>query len=272
MTTVRDVVGWFEDAYPPSLAESWDRVGLSVGDPDATVEGVLFAVDVTEAVAVEALDLGADLIVAHHPLLLRGIHAVRTDEPKGRVITRLIKGGVAVYSAHTNADSAQSGVADALASLLDLDDVRPLVPSASGTDVGLGRVGDLPEPTRASEVASRLAERLPRTAGGIKLGGDPDRLLTTVAVLGGAGDSLLDVARSAGVDAYVTGDLRHHPAQDFLSHDDAPILIDVPHWAAEWTWLPLAERLTKKRSLAAGEPLTTAVSTINTDPWALRFG
>ncbi|MFV0453164.1 MAG: Nif3-like dinuclear metal center hexameric protein [Propioniciclava sp.] len=276
MITVGEVAAWFEEAYPPDLAEDWDQVGLSVGDPQAAVERILFAVEVTDAVVTEALIMGADLIVAHHPLLLRGIHTVRADQPKGRIITRLITAGAAVFSAHTNADAAADGVADALADVLELTDRRPLVAKPGGAQdassaLGLGRVGMLPTPTRATDLAARLAERLPPTAGGIRIGGDPVRSLERVAVLGGAGDSLLDAARAAGVDAYVTGDLRHHPAQDFLAHDDAPVLIDVPHWAAEWVWLPNAERLARERAAATGVTLTTAVSRLNTDPWALRL-
>ncbi|MFV0406946.1 MAG: Nif3-like dinuclear metal center hexameric protein [Propioniciclava sp.] len=377
MVTVSEITDWFETAYPPSLAESWDRVGLAVGDPQAPVSRVLFAVDVTEPVVTEALRLGAEMIIAHHPLLLRGVHTVRADDPKGRLITDLIRGEVAVFNAHTNADSAARGVAEALADLLELSDRRPLVPAprppqdklvtfvpaehvdavlsalgAAGAgnlgayadcayttagegrftpqpgadpfigtigqpqrtpetrievvlprqrraavvaalgaahpyeepafDVvemawlpssdGLGRIGDLPHPIPAAQVASRLAERVPTTAGGIKLGGDPERILSRIAVLGGAGDSLLDAAREAGVDAYITGDLRHHPAQDFLAQAEAPVLIDVPHWAAEWTWLPHAEQVLHECASQAGVTVAASVSQISTDPWRLRFG
>ncbi|MFT3877567.1 MAG: Nif3-like dinuclear metal center hexameric protein [Propioniciclava sp.] len=268
---VATLAGWFEDAYPPGLAEGWDQVGLSVGDPDASVDRVLFAVDVTDAVVAEAIAAGAQLIVSHHPLLLRGVHAVRTDQPKGRVVATLLRAGISVFSAHTNADAAADGVADALADACGLVDRRPLVPSASEPALGLGRIGRLPEPITADAFARRLAASVPGTAGGVKLGGDPGRLLSTVAVLGGAGDSLLDTARAAEVDCYVTGDLRHHPAQDFLAHADAPALVDVPHWAAEWLWLPRAEAYLRRTASAAGVDLATSVSTLVTDPWVARY-
>lgn len=261
-----EVVSWLEAAYPPRLAEEWDRVGLSVGDPDAAVDHVLLTVDVTDAVVDEAVALGAQLIVAHHPLLLRGVHAVRVDQPKGRVVTLLIRAGIAVFSAHTNADAAADGVADALANVLALTDRRPL------DDHGQGRVGTLPAPLPARAVAQALAEGVPTTVAGVKLGGDPDRVVATVGVVGGAGDSMLDAARAAGVDCYVTGDLRHHPAQDFLAHADAPVLIDVPHWAAEWLWLPAAERTLQMAAQTAGRAVTSTISRINTDPWVLRLG
>ncbi len=271
MIRVEDVAGWLETAYPPALAEDWDRVGLGVGDPRAEVTGVLFAVDVTDAVVAEAIQRGAQLIVSHHPLLLRGVHAVRTDQPKGRVLTALIRAGVAVFTAHTNADAGRDGVADALADAAGLVERRPMLPSSTAPEWGLGRVGRLPEPVPAAELARRLAAAVPATAAGVRLAGDPDRLLETVAVLGGAGDSLLDAARGLGVDCYVTGDLRHHPAQDFLAHDGAPALIDVPHYAAEWLWLPRAEALVRERARARGAELATQVSTLVTDPWSAVF-
>lgn len=376
MTTVRDVTGWLEDDYPPSLAEPWDHVGLDCGDPDAPVTTVGFAVDPTDAVIAEAMARGAQLLVTHHPLLFRGVHAVRLDEPAGRRVAALLAGGVAHLCAHTNADSAEEGVNDALAAALGLRDTRPLVPApedllrtlvtyvpepdaeavldalaAAGAGRighydrcaythpgegrfrplagarphlgtvgelervaerrvevvlpaaatarvvaallaahpyetpafhvldhvpldaprGTGRIGVLPEPVSAADLARRLADAVPATATGVRLGGDPRRLVRRVAVLGGAGDSHLDAARRAGVDAYVTGDLRHHPAQDFLAHDDAPVLLDVPHAAAESLWLPVAERRLRERADAAGVRLETYVSTINTDPWTLRI-
>lgn len=272
MVRVAEVAGWLETAYPPVLAEDWDRVGLSVGDPQATVAGVLFAVDVTDAVIAEAIQHGADLIVSHHPLLLRGVHAVRADQPKGRMLIELIRSGVAVFTAHTNADAAAEGVADALADAVGLVERRPMAPASTSPDLGLGRAGRLPTPMTAAALGQRLADTVPATAAGVRLAGDPDRWIESVAVLGGAGDSMLDVARGLGVDCYVTGDLRHHQAQDFLAHQDAPVLIDVPHYAAEWLWLPHAEALVRRQAAACGAAITTHVSTLVTDPWSASFG
>lgn len=158
-----DVVSLLENAYPPRTAEDWDRVGLSVGDPDAEVRRVLVALDPLGAVADEALALGADLIVTHHPLLLRGVHSVAVTSPKGRLVHRLISGGCALFSAHTNADKAAEGTNDTLVGLLGLTGVTALVPEPSApldtlvtfvpqedtqelldalADAGAGRLGD----------------------------------------------------------------------------------------------------------------------------------
>jgi dinuclear metal center YbgI/SA1388 family protein len=138
------------------------------------------------------------------------------------------------------------------------------------TDRGLGRVGVLPEPMPLREFAQRVAAALPTTAAGVRASGDPAGTVRTVAVCGGAGDSLLGVVRAAGVDAYVTADLRHHPASE---HDESggPALIDAAHWATEWPWLARAAAdLTETLQARAGVTVEASVSTLVTDPWRLQ--
>jgi dinuclear metal center YbgI/SA1388 family protein len=127
---LRDVVQAFDTLYPPDWAEEWDAVGLVCGDPASTVERIQFAVDPTDATVDEAISVGAQLLITHHPLLLRGVHTVAASTPKGRLIHRLIAEGVGLLVAHTNADVASPGVADALAGRLGLRDIRPLRPKA----------------------------------------------------------------------------------------------------------------------------------------------
>jgi dinuclear metal center YbgI/SA1388 family protein len=369
-----DVVAVLDSLYDPRWAQDWDAVGLVVGDPQQPVRRVLLAVDPVQAVVDEAAAWGADLLVTHHPLLLRGVHSVATTHPKGRAVTALVRAGVALHVAHTNADVADPGVSDALASTLGLTDVRPLQPSpaelldkvvtfvpendaeavvdalatagagrlgayercavtssSTGTftptpgadpaigavgrrevvaetrvemvlprhlrtavvsalraahpyeepayDVlelaglpghrGLGRIGTWPAGGTLRELAALVASALPPTPHGVRVGGDPDRPMRTVAVMGGAGDDMFDVVRAAGVDAYVTADLRHHPASEALEHG-GPALVDVSHWAGEWPWLAdcarlLVERLGERHPTA--DTVETRVSRLVTDPW-----
>ena len=270
MPTVADVVSALDAHYPPRLAESWDAVGLVCGDPEAPVRRVLFVVDVVEATVDEALDVGADLIVAHHPLLLRGVHGVPASTPKGRLVHRMIRGGVALHVAHTNADAARPGVSDALASRLGLLDTRPLAPTA-GDEIRSPR--NRPDrPPRDTDEPGRVRRARRRgTAGdrpaGVRASGDPARRLSTVAVCGGAGDSFLTEVASAGADAYLTADLRHHPASE---HAEAggPALVDVAHWASERPWLDDAAALLR---VALGTTtVETLVSDLVTDPWTLH--
>lgn len=131
--TLAEITTILAEAYPPRLAESWDRVGLVAGDPVDRVERVVVAVDATDAVVDHALAVGADLLLVHHPPLMRGVHSVAADTPKGRLLHRLIVGGCALYAAHTNADSARPGVNDALAETLGLASGPPLAATGDGT-------------------------------------------------------------------------------------------------------------------------------------------
>ncbi len=265
--TLTDVIDVLEAAYPPDRAESWDAVGLVCGDPAQPVSRVLFAVDPVATVAEEALDWGADLIVTHHPLYLRGITSVAATTPKGRLIHALIKRDVALYTAHTNADVANPGVSDALARAVGLaGDLVPLRPLADDPSCGLGRVGDLPEETTLGEFAERAAAGLPRTPRGIRVAGEESRRVSRVAVSGGAGDSLLATARAAGVDVFLTADLRHHPASEF-TEEGGPALIDAAHWATEWPWLSGAASILD----ASGVNVETRVSATVTDAWTRGY-
>jgi dinuclear metal center YbgI/SA1388 family protein len=212
MPTLRQVVEVFDELYDPSWAADWDAVGLVCGDPDVPIARVLFAVDPVGEVVDEAVAHQADLIVAHHPLFLRGVHGVAATTPKGTLVHRMLTQGIGLHVCHTNADAAAPGVSDALAAALGLTDLRPLDPRPDLPELGVGRIGRLPRPEPLDAFRARVAAALPATAHGVRVAGNPDRTVATVAVCGGAGDSYLDLARSAGVDAYVTADLRHHPA------------------------------------------------------------
>jgi dinuclear metal center YbgI/SA1388 family protein len=369
-----DVIGVLDEMYPPSTAESWDAVGLVCGDPQSEVRRILLAIDPVQEVADEAVRLGADLLLTHHPLFLRAVHGVAATTAKGRLVHQLIGAGIGLHVAHTNADVADPGVSDALADALGLEDVAPVAPqpvlmdklvtfvphadavrvldalAAAGAgaigdytrcawttdgigtfrpeqganptigtvgrvedvpetriemvlqrsrrttvvralleahpyeepayDVvelaelpgpgGLGRIGALPAAEPLSTFAHRVATSLPGTAAGIRVSGDPGRPVRAIAVCGGAGDSLLGAVRAAGVDAYVTADLRHHPASE-SAQDGGPALVDVAHWATEWPWLEVAaRRLVDALRARTGTTVETAVSALVTDPWTVR--
>jgi len=262
--TVADVIAALDERFPPAWAEEWDRVGLVTGEPTASVDTVLCVVDCVPGTVAQAVDIGAQLVVAHHPLLLRGVSSVAPTTYRGRLVHDLIKNDVALFVAHTNADVALPGVSDALAARLGLRDLRPLRPSADDPRRGTGRIGRLPAPMTLTELTTHAATALPPTAWGIRAAGDPDQRIETVAVCGGAGDGFLADAAAAGVDAYLTADLRHHPASDAVA-DGGPALLDAAHWATERPWLDdLADFL----RTAVG--VTAVVSDVDTDPWTLH--
>lgn len=265
-----DVLLAIEELWPESLSEPWDAVGPVVGRPSAEVKRILFAVDPTAEVIAEALAWDADLLVTHHPLLLKPVNSVATSNFKGDAIHRLIEGGCALVTVHTNGDSAVGGVSDVLADAMGLRDVRPLAAAENGLpEEGIGRVGELADGTTLGEFAATVFSMLPAVAGGVKVAGDKDGIVRTVAVCGGAGDSLFDAVRAAQADVYVTADLRHHPASEAREGavDGRPYLIDVSHFGSEWLWLTPAADALDNVLTDQGYNVEVSVSGINTDPW-----
>ncbi len=364
-----DVIEVLETAYPPRLAQPWDSVGLVCGDPGDALDSVTIAVDATAAVVDEVPDGG--LLLAHHPLLLRGVDTVAASTPKGALVHRLIRSGRSLFTAHTNADSASPGVSDALAEAIGLtvEGVLEPAPSTPDTDkwvvyvpagdadavrtalfaagaggignysqcswsvggtgqflpgdgatpaiggvgtvervaedrvemiaparargavlaalraahpyeepafdvfalqplpegVGLGRIGTLRRPEPLSAFVSRVCAGLPATSWGVRATGDPAMPVSRVAVCGGSGDSLLGAAATAGVQAYVTADLRHHPADEHR-RASAMALVDVAHWAGEYPWCGQAAAVLRS---AFGTALAVRTSAVRTDPWNL---
>ncbi|MCC3765450.1 Nif3-like dinuclear metal center hexameric protein [Glycomyces sp. TRM65418] len=268
MRTLSEITAALDDLYPRRWAEEWDRVGLVCGRGGNSVRKVLCVVDVVPATVIEAIEADCELIVAHHPLLLRGVSSLDpAADYKGDLVHTLIESGMGLYVAHTNADVAAPGVSDALAERLGLIDLRPLrplpAPEHHGSGRGIGRVGRLTETLSLAALLERAAKALPATVGGVRAAGDPDRPVDTVAVCGGAGDSYLADAAEAGVDAYLTADLRHHPASEHLSRS-GPALIDAAHWATERPWLDIvAEQLSRLVD-------DVLVSDLDTDPWTIH--
>ncbi len=266
--TVADWLALVDRRHPESTAQSWDHVGLQVGAPDDPVERVVVALDVTSAVVAEAARGPRTLVLAHHPLLFQPLVALTPATATGRIALAAARAGVAVAAAHTNLDVATdgAGTSDPVVRALDLVDVEPLTAATESVDEVelLGRRGRLPEPMSLGAVAARLRDRLP--APDLRLAGDPARVVETVAVVGGAGDSMVDVAVAARVDVYVTGDLRHHVVLDALEQGLA--LVDAGHHAVEVAalppWVELLRADARDRSLTA----TVVASAVSTRPWS----
>lgn len=263
--TLQHILDVAESLWPASGASSWDASGLIAGDPREAVSAVHLAVDPVVETAAETLAVGAQLLITHHPLLLRGVTSVAADRYKGAVIHTLIRGGAGLLAAHTNADVVEAGTSQILADRLGLTRTAPILPGET-PERGIGRVGTLPEPKTLGQIARELAEILPATATGIRASGEYDREIRTVALCAGAGDSLLGEPAVRGADLYITSDLRHHPASEAREQallGSGPALIDTSHWASEWLWLDAAAAQLR----AALPELTVTVSDLRTDPW-----
>lgn len=263
---LRQLTKTFEQLWPTSGAESWDAVGLVVGSPDSEVKRVLVSVDVTSEMLSEAIQADFDLVLAHHPAMLKGITTASEITAKGALLAKAIGGKVAVYSAHTNADIVSNGVSDTLAKAFGLQDLRPLVPTRVEGE-GHGRIGSLPEEMSLGEFARMVATILPATATGVRVSGEYSQRVSKVALCGGAGDSFISHAAASQADVYLTADLRHHPAQEAreeaMASGTGMALIDVSHWASEWLWLDVAAQQLRLRH----PEIEFEVSTLRTDPW-----
>ena len=280
--TLAQVLEVVQELWPRELAESWDAVGPVAGRAEASVRTVLWAVDPVQAVADEAVARGADLVLTHHPLLLRGATSVAAvghgAAAKGALLHTLIEHRVALVAAHTNADSAVDGVSDVLARAVGVTgELTPLAPAAGGDGAeGIGRVGDLAEETSLADFARAVHAALPATAGGVRVAGDPEQRVRRVAVCGGAGDSLFDAVRAADADVYVTADLRHHPASEARETaaltGGRPALVDVSHWASESLWLEHGARALSAALRARGLGVVSLFSDHRSDPWDFLVG
>ncbi len=265
MTTLREVVEYAHTLWPLSGAEEWDAPGLVVGSLDHEIHKILFAVDAVSDTVMQSIENDVDLLITHHPLLMRSVTSVAEDRYKGHLVSELIRANVSLLAAHTNADVVVDGVSDVLARSIGVDNLVPLVPG-SQPQTGIGRLGVLTQEMTLGQLAQLLADVLPNTAGGVKVSGEFSQPVSRVAVCGGAGDSLLSNPEVLSADVYITSDLRHHPAQEFREQallTDGPALIDISHWAAEWLWLDTAASQLQEKF----PDIDVEVSDLRTDPW-----
>lgn len=217
--TIKQVYDWIDAIAPFEGAEEWDNVGILAGSADQKVEKVLCALDLNAAVLDEAIARKAQLIVTHHPVLFSGRKNVCEDDAEGRLLCALIRNRIGLIAAHTNFDNAQPGVNDVLAEKLELSGVEAL-------ECGM-RVGTPKQKTLGGFV--RLAEEV--LGGPVRCYGERSRIISKVAVLGGAGGSFADIALKGGADVYLTGEISHHRAWD--AYAEGLCCLEAGHAATE---------------------------------------
>jgi len=222
---VRDIIGAIEEFAPLRVQEDWDNSGLQIGSPDAEVSGVLLGFDCTPDLVREAVEKDSNLIITHHPLLFNGIKNIYPDDFTGRAVIEAIKGGIAIYAAHTSADKVIDGVSGALAQILGLQNIRVLDPEGEG--IGLGAIGDLPTEMPAAEALELVKSRLHLPV--VRASRYDGITVKTIAICGGAGASLIDKARAEGAQLYLCGDVSYH---HFFTSGDF-IVADIGHFESE---------------------------------------
>jgi len=200
---LQDWIAGMERIAPSALALSFDNPGLLISPESEEIGRVLVALDCTSAVAKEAIDWEADLVLTHHPLFFGGVKRILKDDPETASAYRLIRHGIGLYAAHTNLDAAAGGVNDALMGTLGVVDVQPL------PEENLGRIGVLPAPTTLETFAALVSDRLHTVAHVV---GSPEAQIRTVACVGGSGFEDYYAAQRMGADVFVTGECKHHEA------------------------------------------------------------
>ena len=253
--TVRELYERLSHIYPASLSCEWDNDGLLCAPaPNAEVVRVLCTLDVTEAAIAEAVRVGANVILSHHPLIFHPLHAITPDDPVAGRVMSLLSAGIAHMAFHTRADAAEGGVNDLLALALGLSDVMPF-------GDGLGRIGSLTLPTSPAALARRAAVLL--DAPGVLLG-DAGRDACRVAVVGGSGKSEIDAALAAGADTLLTGRLSYELINE--AREIGINLIEAGHFYTE-ALLPRSwvEALLPSLGIAADYYHSCAVTLVGRD-------
>lgn len=238
MQTVNDVAKKLGQIAPERFAESYDNVGLIIGDETAYVTKALVCHDVTLDVVEEAKKMGANLIVTYHPIIFNPIK--KLTYKSDRVAFECMKNDISVIAAHTNFDVCDGGINDVMCAVLGLQNIKPLQ-KIPGENVGYGRIGQLPDFMSPADFASFVKRAF--NAQGIRYvpGG---RKVKTVAVVGGSGGSFMDDVLAVNADAFVTGDLKHNLFISAYTH--RLTLIDAGHYATEAPGvMMLCERLSR---------------------------
>lgn len=237
---LQDIINIIESVAPLSYQEAWDNSGLQVGDRNAEVHEALLTVDVTESVVNEAISMGCDLIVSHHPLLFRGLKHLTGATPQERCVMKALRHNIAIYSAHTSMDSYLHGVSGRMAEKLGIRDYRILIPSVSHAEAGLGVIGDLPQPMDNEEFVAFVARVFATPNTSLRWVEGSSKQVRKVAICGGAGAEFLEQAIAQGADAFVSADFKYHELQNAYQRIT---VVDMDHWVSEHFTREIFEQL-----------------------------
>jgi len=255
---------------PFAMAEPWDNVGLMVGDLGQQVNGILIALDPTEALIHEALSQNLNTILTHHPLIFHPLKTIHTNTPMGRMLKTALDHNLSLIACHTNLDLVATGVSNALAERLGLRDTRPLTGQgsvAADLSPGFGKIGNLPAPLPSGQFLSRLLTIL--NAPGIQIAGSLPEAIHTVALCGGSGSDLAETAWAMGAQVYITGEVKHNTAR--WAEGAGFCVIDAGHYPTENLIVPVLAEILKKSCAAQGftPTITTTVQQGNPMQWVV---
>ena len=240
-----EITELFNGFAPEYLAESWDNPGLLVGEEKAEIKKILVALDATDEVVDEAVKIGADLIVTHHPMIFGSLKKINDATNLGKKIIKLIRNNICVFAMHTNLDIAFGGVNDDLAKILGLKNIGVLAESCMQNDMpnGLGRYGDIEE-TTLGEFAEKVKEKL--GLDGIRIVGEKDRTIKKAGLCTGSGMEFMADAVKKQCDVYITSDIKYHDSQKAI--EDGITLIDATHYGSENIIVPVIKKFLNEKA------------------------
>lgn len=267
-TKLRIIINIINSIAPFSYAEGWDNVGLMVGNPDAEISGIISGLDPTMALLTEAQEVGADLIITHHPSIFHPLKNIQTNQPDGAFISAAIRKDIAVVACHTNLDIVEGGVNTALANKIGLIDTVALVPTKHPAPaVGLGLTGKLAKPQNGTSFCTDLCRKLSLSA--INISGKMPDTIENIAICGGSGSEFAPLAQESGAQVYITGEVKHSTAR--WAEDAGFCIIDAGHFGTENVVIPELVKVLIDKMSQKGINIPIKASTKQQSPTTLFY-
>lgn len=258
MVTMQELIDFLESVAPPELAESYDNVGLLIGDKNKQIHTVLVTMDADEAVAQEAKEIGADLVLSHHPLIFSPIKRLTGEDGTSRTIALLVKNDISLYSMHTNFDSVKSGLGD-----LFLDKIAETanpIPLEGEHEHGIGRIADMKHPVSLEALLCHIKDAFSMET--VRYVGDLNRQIRRIAVVNGGGAEYITAAKEQSADCFISGDVKYHHGRFAFENDIA--MVEIPHYNAEIIFCDYLKKILAKQF---GDRITVFVTDKNIDIW-----
>lgn len=259
-----DIMNYMKEIAPEYLAEKWDNVGLLVGNKNSIVKKILIALDAIDSVVDEAVNLGIDLIITHHPIIFKPLKNITSETLNGKIY-KLINNNISVYSAHTNFDITFGGTNDILAEKLGIKNIEILESSYTTNDrnYGIGRIGIVEKEILFLDYANIVKEKLGLYS--MNIVGDIYKKINKVALCTGDGHSYFEIAAKKHADVYISGDLKYHDTQ--MAQELGMCCIDVTHYTSENIAMPVLREYLEKKSYSENWEVELFNSTINGQPF-----
>lgn len=264
---VKHIKNIMEEYAPLHLKESYDNVGLMIGDLESEVTSILVALDCTLDVIEEAKEKNCNFILTHHPILFIKPTSITTETLLGKKIIEIIKNDINVYSSHTNLDIVSGGLNDILMDILSLKTVEVLEPSYNfknpDKDCGIGRLAILDNPITLESFCNKVKKVL--EVDNLRCNISKDMLINKIAVINGSGEDYFEIAKSKGADCILTGDTSYHYVSDYSEENIA--IIDAGHFATEWPAMKFFANKLKQKINEFGFDNDVIISERTIDPY-----